>query len=116
MFKTVFFNLCMESVLLVLFFPLTFEQGQKEEVGKKKKKLFYSCSVQFYSVVIVVDCSVNPVKSKKANMFQLRLIAALTTQLFNFFSCKRVYNDSFIQKYSCVDLKRIKVSSKSLAC
>ena len=56
----------MESVLLVLFFPLTFEQGQKEEVGKKKKKLFYSCSVQFYSVVIVVDCSVNPVKSKKS--------------------------------------------------
>lgn len=29
----------MESVLLVLFFPLTFEQGQKEEVGKKEKEI-----------------------------------------------------------------------------
>ena len=120
MFKTdfFFFNLCMESVLLVLFFSLLlFNKGRKKKWEKKKKKLFYSCSVQFYSVVIVVDCSVNPVKKqKKANIFQLRLIAALTTQLFNFFSCKRVYNDSSIQKYSCVDLKRIKVSSKSLAC
>ena len=39
----------MESVLLVLF-PLTFEQGQKEEVEKKKRNYFIV--VQFSSILL----------------------------------------------------------------